>query len=533
MGFAEDDVSDGQLWLRTDKVDALAVLGRTPGSKYRLTVPHQDFEFASKRPFWFQHDNTSFFVEPRDVNFGPILVPRFRVNPALLDGSLAAPYYNVPIIVKPPISYPRPDRNGPLQFTPSFEPKSDLVELSRVTGGITDVPLPRTTMASWASSGVPLQGVSTALGPIKQIDTSKFRFPPVKSTEIQSKLFSFSTFYHPFVSELIRVLNRDGIDGLYQRPLQMLETEKFQSGYSPAFSVEQPYPSELVDFDGGFYANYNWELFLHIPLIIADRLSKNQQFALAQKWYHYVFNPMEDSTDIPVRQRCWITKKLFQVSSEDYANQTIKAILNFLAKGGDPALRSTLSSEALKYLDQLEQNVSRWRMEPFKPFVVARARVTAFQKSVIMKYLDNLIAWGDSLFSGDTIELINEATQIYVLAANVLGPRPLEMAPRAVPEVQTYNSLQSKLDAYGNALAAIEELVPPLTNQNMIIAPNTMPVATSPSVTYFCSSKNEKLLGYWDTIADRLFKIRHCMNLMVSVLHNVAVHVALQLTVVF
>ena len=30
---------------------------------------------------------------------------------------------------------------------------------------------------------------------------------------------------------------------------------------------------------------------------------------------------------------------------------------------------------------------------------------------------------------------------------------------------------------------------------------------------YFCIPKNDKLLGYWDTVADRLFKIRHCMNI--------------------
>lgn len=30
---------------------------------------------------------------------------------------------------------------------------------------------------------------------------------------------------------------------------------------------------------------------------------------------------------------------------------------------------------------------------------------------------------------------------------------------------------------------------------------------------YFCIPKNEKLLEYWDIVADRLFKIRHCMNI--------------------
>ena len=36
---------------------------------------------------------------------------------------------------------------------------------------------------------------------------------------------------------------------------------------------------------------------------------------------------------------------------------------------------------------------------------------------------------------------------------------------------------------------------------------------TLPAMQYFCTPKNDKLLGYWDTVADRLFKIRHCMNI--------------------
>jgi hypothetical protein len=30
---------------------------------------------------------------------------------------------------------------------------------------------------------------------------------------------------------------------------------------------------------------------------------------------------------------------------------------------------------------------------------------------------------------------------------------------------------------------------------------------------YFCTPHNDKMLGYWDTVADRLFKVRHCMNI--------------------
>ena len=30
---------------------------------------------------------------------------------------------------------------------------------------------------------------------------------------------------------------------------------------------------------------------------------------------------------------------------------------------------------------------------------------------------------------------------------------------------------------------------------------------------YFCVPRNDKLLGYWDTVADRLFKIRNSLNI--------------------
>ena len=48
-----------------------------------------------------------------------------------------------------------------------------------------------------------------------------------------------------------------------------------------------------------------------------------------------------------------------------------------------------------------------------------------------MKYLDNLIAWGDSLFRQDTMETVNEATQLYVLAANILGRAAADASPSA------------------------------------------------------------------------------------------------------
>lgn len=43
--------------------------------------------------------------------------------------------------------------------------------------------------------------------------------------------------------------------------------------------------------------------------------------------------------------------------------------------------------------------------------------------------------------------------------------------------------------------------------------PNQDDDEANPWLLYFCLPHNDKLLGYWDTIADRLFKIRHCQNI--------------------
>ncbi len=139
----------------------------------------------------------------------------------------------------------------------------------------------------------------------------------------------------------------------------------------------------------------------------------------------------------------------------------------------------------------------------------------AYQYSVVMKYLDNLIAWGDSLFQQDTIESINEATQRYVLAANILGPRPQQIPPTGTVQIKSYAQLKAAgLDAMGNALVDLESQFPfNFASATSGDGGDSGPLFGIGRALYFCIPRNDKLLGYWDTVADRLFKIRHCMNI--------------------
>lgn len=315
--------------------------------------------------------------------------------------------------------------------------------------------------------------------------------------------YTLSPHYHPYTDELIETLNRDGLpallDAKYHKSLERTLTD----WYIPGAYAMLPFPKENIDVtDDGPYAVYNWELFFHAPLTVAVHLSKNQRFAEAQKWFHFIFDPTCTDSSVDAPQRFW---KFLRFREETKA-EFIQEMLTELAKNEDNELKQ-----------RMEKSIQAWRDKPFQPHVIARTRYLAYQLNVVMKYLDNLIAWGDNLFRQDTIETLNEATQVYVLAAAVLGSKPQKIPPRGKRIPKTYKQLKDTgIDAFGNALIEIENDFPFNTN------PTSTTKATEGGTSalfgigrslYFCIPQNDQLLAYWDTVADRLFKIRHCMNI--------------------
>jgi Tc toxin complex TcA C-terminal TcB-binding domain/Neuraminidase-like domain/Salmonella virulence plasmid 28.1kDa A protein/Putative peptidoglycan binding domain len=305
----------------------------------------------------------------------------------------------------------------------------------------------------------------------------------------------FSTFYHPTIPAFFKSLNHDGVSGMLSLANQRLtDTKVVFDDYSadPAQVDINAKPRENVDFAyNGAYSVYNWELFFHTPFMIATQLSKNQRFEEAQKWFHYIFDPTAtDSPDQPTTpgpERFWRVKPLYE-----------------------QALKGTQTLDELFADDALEAQIQEWQANPFKPHVIARLRLVTYMKAVVMRYIDNLIAWGDQLFRRDSIESINEATQLYILAAQILGRRPEQIPARAKAKVQTFRSLNDQDDLNGLANASVEI--------EGFLSPSVVPPADGnadgmPLMPFFGIPGNDKLLGYWTTVADRLFKIRHCQNI--------------------
>lgn len=277
--------------------------------------------------------------------------------------------------------------------------------------------------------------------------------------------------------------------------------QEFFDRYSPhPQNVEHPYPVKEIDFAyDGAYSIYNWEVFFHIPLMIAIHLSQNQKFQDAQSWFHYIFNPTDNSPG-PTPERFW------KVNPFQYTDvRLIEQILVNLSTNQDPQLhKATVDS------------IANWKENPFQPFAVAKYRPTSFMLKTVMAYLDNLIAWGDSLFQQYTIETINEATQLYVMAANILGPKPQVVPKKGSTKPLTYDDLRGKLDEFTNTMVHMEVDIPfdIASMPGPPSAPNGAQILGSIGQTlYFCVPRNDKLLAYWDTVADRLFKIHNSLNL--------------------
>src|SRR5205823_1801660 len=172
--------------------------------------------------------------------------------------------------------------------------------------------------------------------------------------------FEFRNYYHPFVCDFAKLVYNPllGIPALMSRDTQLKDTGfNFLRTYQPTFWVVEPgtedyYPKEFVDFSpAGAYSCYNWELFYHAVLFIANSLSRNQRFEEARDWYHFIFNPIGMESLIQggsVMSKYWITKPFFETTDPQYVQQRIDNILRMLA--GDTSVPG-YSVEAKKDLE--------------------------------------------------------------------------------------------------------------------------------------------------------------------------------------
>ncbi len=300
--------------------------------------------------------------------------------------------------------------------------------------------------------------------------------------------FYFERITTDTVHEMSGRLFASGLDGLLTISSQSLPELPFFD-YNPSTAAD--YPVANLDFHGA-YAQYFAEIFFHIPFLIANQLNAAQRFEEAQIWYHYIFNPTlpDPAPGLADRDRWW--------RYLPFRNQRW------------PTFQDILTEPAA---------LAAYRTNPFQPHAIARLRVGAYQKTVVMRYIDNLLAWAEERFAQNRWESVTEATLLYLLAWELLGGRmPEDLDPCVTPPTQTYQDLA---DAYlgGSNIpefwievenAPIGINVPIIDS---IALPPGAPRPRSDSLLYFCFSDNQELRNYWKRVQTGLYNIRHCLTL--------------------
>jgi hypothetical protein len=215
-----------------------------------------------------------------------------------------------------------------------------------------------------------------------------------------------------------------------------------------------------LDFEGP-YGEYYWEMFFHIPFLIADHFNANQKFKEAKWWYERIFNPTADEMPVPTKEtdRNWRFSKF-----------------------------RNLNIEKLKEILTNTKAIEAYKKDPFNPHAIARLRLNAYQKSIVMKYIDNLLDWGDYLFSRDTRESINEAEMLYQLAFDILGQRPVKMGKCETADENdlTYEKIAPQIAKGSEFLITLENYY---WTQNQRYAYEVESVKTSKNLQALVNSK--------------------------------------------
>jgi hypothetical protein len=358
---------------------------------------------------------------------------------------------------------------------------------------------------------------SGQLGPASGVDSGVVATDLLPSTDnvavnlvtLRARLLKFVTFQHPHVPAFIKALNRDGIPGLLtienQRLTHDVDGNLFEKTYHPSDKVAKARPKSDVDFEpDGAYSVYNWELFFYAPMLIAERLLAEQRYEQARRWLQYVFDPTTNAPGETPR-RFWRFRPFFD--NDEYAR--VQEMLDLLSyTGHDPDIVDRKKT--------YERQVDEWLAHPFQPHRIARLRLAAYQKNVFFSFVTYCFEQGDALFRRDTIESINEATQLYLLASSLLGPRPQRVPAMSSTKPMTYHDLQAaKFDVLSNAVVPMENVLFPyaLPNTSEVGASGVEQILDIGLTLYFCAPNNDEIFGLWDRVEDRLFKIRNCMNI--------------------
>lgn len=326
---------------------------------------------------------------------------------------------------------------------------------------------------------------------------------------------------HPYSWDMLAELNQYGVKGLLHPNNDMKRQQTSFNDfatYQPTAFIQGRIPITEFDFShDGTYSIYNWEIFFHTVSLIARQLRLNNKHAEAIRWLSYIFDPTSPDEPAPATPlndlRFWQIKPFVK----DVTHGSVQNMIRLLSQSVN-----TLDSADYQRRLEFEAQIMAWRKHPFDPHIIAGMRPRAYMLWTVMEYVTTLTDWGDYLFRQDTMESINEAINLYIMAQEILGPRPRQVE-RPTPNPVCFDDIVTNLSSFSNVLVAFENYMPAFNipasanetsyNQRSLSGPGKSSGSNTIMDLLFCVPDNPKLTALWDRVEDRLFKIRNCMNI--------------------
>ena len=247
-----------------------------------------------------------------------------------------------------------------------------------------------------------------------------------------------------------------------------------QTHLEPRFGANQP--QSIMDFEGA-NGRYFYELFFHMPFLIATRLKGEQKYKEAKQWLRLIFDP---------------AAKVKNDGSQPYWNVR-------------PLIEKSHPSQRLN--------------RPADVDAIAASNPVHYQKAVFYLYIDTIISEADDNYRLLTPDGLVRAKQLYIQALSLLGKSPdINIINRweQIKLEKATKSTNSKLRLMEKAL---------LNNDTASVERNHLGNLLTESINYIETGKNatlqsfdndlfriplnKKLLGYWDTLEARLDNLRH------------------------
>jgi hypothetical protein len=354
---------------------------------------------------------------------------------------------------------PLPYLDAKAAQTGSIDPSGKLIGLGLAVCAMVDAGRPGQIMVGHTGTGLICSLPRWSVGILRKAnDTQLLYGGNHAASEHPDTRFKTINCMTTAPAELARILTSHGVDAMMSLDTQTSLIDSTPSKPSDKFPIQlgsdQP------------YALYYRELFFHLPYLIADALNRNKKFKAAQNWYRYIFSPnLMGAAPIAGDESPYWRFKGFRGYTLDHLTNITEAEFDL------------------------------YENDPFDAHAIAAIRLGAYEKAVVMRYIDNLLDWGDELFTQDSWETITEATSYYLEAADLLGPDPRKARAR-IDRVDPTDPLTVEGFLKDSAFSTTPD------NAFHMEDHTAFPI---PSNAYFDK--------YWVRVQDRLAKIRASENI--------------------